>query len=331
MSTTIHLIEKTEDTGVPVTGLPVKKVAVVILNWNRKENVLDCLKQIYQLEYPLYQVIVVDNASTDGSVPAIRENFTKVILIENDQNYGAQEGKNIGLRRALESEMDVVYMVDNDIVVAKDSLTKLMKVMDEYPRAGIIGAKMYDYSKPDTLLSAGGIIDFTQNVSRGRGDREKDVGQYEKTEEVDYLWGGAMIATREVLEKVGLFDPEYLGYWFEDSDFSVRVRKAGYQVLFCGQAKVWHRPHQTIEQFSFRKKYLATRNAIRFMKKHATPGNWVKYLLFAVGGLPWVAVRDLLLRGSPMGAFGKAKGIVDGLLNRKKPALRMLASGRTKK
>lgn len=302
----------------------VKKVAVMILNWNRKDNLIDCLKHIYEMDYPLHTVIVVDNASTDGSVEAVQEAYPNVAVVVNDRNYGAQEGKNIGLRKSLETDMDVVYMVDNDIVVAKDSLRRLMDVLDEYPDAGIVGAKMYDHSKPDILLSAGGIIDFTENVSRGRGDCEKDVGQFEKTEEVDYLWGGAMIATREVLEKVGLFDSDFLGYWFEDSDFSVRVRKAGYKVLFCGQSKVWHRPHKTIEQFSFRKKYLATRNAIRFMKKHATPANWAKYMFYAVGGIPYAAVRDLILRGSAMGAIGKAKGIFDGLLNRDEPAHRMM-------
>ena len=301
-----------------------KKVAVVILNWNRRENVLDCLKHIYQMDYPLYQVILVDNASTDGSVAAVRKAFPDVVLVENDKNYGAPEGKNIGLRKALETEMDIVYMVDNDIVVAEDSLTRLMEVLDEVPDSGIVGAKMYDYSKPDILLSAGGIIDFTENVSRGRGDREKDTGQFDATEEVDYLWGGAMIATREVLEKVGLFETDYLGYWFEDSDFSVRVRNAGYKVMFCGKSEVWHRPHATEQQFSFRKKYLATRNAIRFMKKYATPANWAKYLFFAIGGLPYAAIRDLILRGQVAGACGKAKGIVDGLLNRDKPALKLL-------
>jgi len=325
-STTEKNIAETNLSDHTQTNEMIKNVSVVILNWNRKDNVLDCLSHIYQMDYPVYQVIVVDNASTDGSVDAIRKAYPEVILMDNDRNYGAPEGKNIGLRKALEDPaMDCVYMVDNDVVVAKDSLTELMNVFDEIPDAGIVGAKMYDFSKPDILLSAGGTIDFTQNVSRGRGDREKDVGQYEQTEEVDYLWGGAMIATREVLEKVGLFDSEYLGYWFEDSDLSVRVRKAGYRVIFCGKSKVWHRPHKTVEQFSYRKKYLATRNAIRFMKKHASATNWAKYLFYAVGGIPFALARDLILRGTPMGAIGKTMGIIDGLLGRDEPARRMLS------
>lgn len=293
-------------------------VSVVILNWNRKEMLLDCLRSIKDLDYPLYEIIVVDNASTDGSVQAVRETYPDVVLIENEKNYGAIGGKNIGLRRALQSDVEYIYMQDNDIVAAKDALTKLVEVAEADPNVGMVGAMMYDYSKPNTILSAGGTIDWTQNVSRGRGDNQKDVGQFNKIEPVDYLWGGALLIRKSVLEKVGLFDEGYIGYWFEDTDLSVRVAKAGFKVLFNPFAKVWHKPHATAEQFSYRKKYLAARNAIRFMKKHATPLQWAKYLMFALGGLPFMYLRDVLAGKNLGGARGKAKGIWDGIWNNDK-------------
>ena len=302
------------------------KVNVMILNWNRKEVLLESLNAVKQLEYPLYEIIVVDNASTDGSVEAVKEKFPDVTVIENDKNYGAIGGKNIGLRKAMESPVDYIYMVDNDIVGAKDSLSKLIEVAEHDAQVGMVGAMMYDMSKPDIILSAGGTIDYTENVSRGRGDAQQDVGQFSKTEPVDYLWGGALLARKSVLETVGLFDPGYIGYWFEDTDLSVRVRKSGYKILFCPFAKVWHKPHATIEQFSFRKKYLATRNAIRFMKKHAPFYGWVKYLFFAIAGLPYALMRDLLKGRSPQGVWGKAKGIFDGILNRDKAVEKILGS-----
>jgi len=289
------------------------KVSLVILNWNRKDMLLDCLSKVATLEYPLYETIVVDNASTDGSVAAVREKFPQVAIIENHKNYGAIGGKNIGLRRAMESPVDYIYMLDNDIVGAPDSLTHLVAVAESDESVGLVGAMMYDHSKPTTILSAGGTIDFTQNVSRGRGDNQIDRGQFKKVEPVDYLWGGALLARKSVLEEVGLFDEEYIGYWFEDTDISVRVRKAGFKVLFCPQAKVWHKPHATAEQFSFRKKYLAARNAIRFMKKHATPLQWVKYLIFAGGSLPVMYVLGVLRGKNTDGTVGKAKGIWDGI------------------
>ncbi len=289
------------------------KVSLVILNWNRKEMLLDCLEKVQELDYPLYETIVVDNASTDGSVEAVRAKFTDVAIIENHKNYGAIGGKNIGLRRAIESPVEYIYMLDNDIVGAPDSLTQLVNVAEADSNVGMVGAMMYDHSKPDTILSAGGTIDFTQNVSRGRGDNQIDRGQFKKVEPVDYLWGGALLARKRVLQEVGLFDEEYIGYWFEDTDLSVRVRKAGYKVLFCPDAKVWHKPHATAEQFSFRKKYLAARNAIRFMQKHATPLQWVKYLIFAAGSLPFMYLRDVALKKNTNGTLGKAKGIWDGI------------------
>lgn len=293
------------------------RVAAVVLNWNRRERLITCVESLRAMDYPPEKIIVVDNASTDGSAEAVRSLFPDASLIVNDRNYGAIGGKNIGLKAALGMDVEYIYMVDNDILVGPASLAELVSIAEADPRAGLVGTKMYDNEKKDVLLSAGGIIDFTENVGRGRGDGEKDTGQYDRVEEVDYLWGGALLARKTVLEKVGLFDPGYVGYWFEDTDLSVRVRKAGYKVVFCPSAVVWHQPHAAAEQFSFRKKYLAARNAVRFMKKHATFANWAKYLLFAVGGLPYAAARDLVLRGNMKGAWGKTLGLLDGFLNLK--------------
>ena len=112
------------------------KVSVAILNWNRKDNTLDCLKHVYDLTYPLYQVIVVDNASTDGSVEAVREEYPEAIVVAKERNYGCSEGKNIGIRKASEANPDAIYYMDNDIVVDKDSLAELVKVLEKNPEAG---------------------------------------------------------------------------------------------------------------------------------------------------------------------------------------------------
>jgi len=301
-------------------------VSTVILNWNRKDYLLECIASVKDMDYPSDELIVVDNASTDGSADAVKEKYADVTIIENDKNYGAIGGKNIGLRYALKLEPEYIFMVDNDIVCSKDALSQLVAVLDKDKTAGMVGSMMYDHSKPDIILSAGGTIDYTQNVSRGRGDGEKDTGKFNKIEVVDYLWGGSLLVRKDVLERVGLFDEEFIGYWFEDTDLSVRVHKAGFKVLFNPHSKVWHRPHKVIEQFSFRKKYLATRNAIRFMKKHANLGQWMKYLFYVILGLPYMFVRDLFIRRSVQGVWGKARGIIDGLFSRQRAIERVLNS-----
>ncbi|MBN1155417.1 glycosyltransferase family 2 protein [candidate division KSB1 bacterium] len=302
------------------------RVSTVILNWNRKDYLLECIASVKAMDYPTTEIVVVDNASTDGSAAAVKATCPDVTVIENDKNYGAIGGKNIGLRYAINTAVDYIFMVDNDIVCSVDALSKLVSIADEDPDAGMVGSMMYDHSKPDIILSAGGIIDYTQNVSRGRGDGEKDIGRFQNVEEVDYLWGGALLVRKEVLAKVGLFDEKFVGYWFEDTDLSVRVHKAGYKVLFNPHSKVWHRPHAVIEQFSFRKKYLATRNAIRFMKKHANKRQWIKYLGYAIGGLPFAFIRDLVVCRDVRGVWGKAKGLFDGLFNRQRAIERVLNS-----
>lgn len=299
----------------------------MILNWNRKDSLLDCLTSIYEMDSTFYEIIVVDNNSTDGSAEAVKTAYPDVTVIENDRNYGAIGGKNIGLTEALKSDSKYIYMLDNDMINARDTLNVILDVMINDPKVGSIAPVMYDYARPDVIISAGAILDYTQNVSRGRGQDEKDVGQYSETEEVDFLWGGALLVRKSVLEQIGLFDPGYIGYWFEDTDLSVRIKKAGYTNLICPAAKVWHQPHATGEQFGYRKKYLAARNAARFMKKHANFLQWCKYLVFVAGGVPWALVRDVALGRGPGGAWGKLRGFWDGVFGIEKYALELTNTG----
>jgi len=302
-------------------------VAVMILNWNRKAFLLECLKSLLEMDTELNEIIVVDNNSTDGSADAVKQAYPEVKVIENDRNYGAIGGKNIGLKEAMKSSADYIYMLDNDMINAKNTLNVIFEVAEKDPKVGSIAPVMYDYSRPDIILSAGAILDYTQNISRGIGQNVKDVGQFKETKEVDFLWGGALLVRKSVLEEIGLFDPNYIGYWFEDTDLSVRIYKAGYKNLICPASKVWHQPHATVEQFSYRKKYLAARNAVCFMKKHANFKQWCKYLVFVAGGVPWAFVRDVFLGRGPGGAFGKARGFIDGVLGIEKYALELTNAG----
>jgi len=246
----------------------------------------------------------------------VKDNFPHFTLVINNSNLGAAEGKNIGIRKAMESPITYIYMLDNDMIADRRSLSELVQVAESDPQAGLVGTKIFIYGKPDVLLSAGGKINFTQNIGGGRNYHRKDKGRYNVVEQVDYVWGGALLIRRSVIETVGYYDPMFKGYWFEDTDFSLRVRKAGYKVLYCPHAHVWHQPHETSEQYSYRKKYLASRNAIYFMKKHAVWHNWLKYLFIITASLPFAFLHEFLIRKSISGTSGKATGIIDGLCNR---------------
>lgn len=287
------------------------KVVVVILNWNRKEVLLECIQSVFSMVYANFHVIVVDNHSHDGSAEAVQAQYPEITVVENDKNYGAIEGKNIGLRKAVAQHADYIFALDNDLIADPDCLTELVNVCEGDPAVGIAAAKIYDLDHPDIILAAGTKIDYTQNIVRQYGKGEKDVGQYETVAEVDAVGAGHMLVRRTVFEKVGYLDTLFIGYGYEDVDFGVETRKAGFKVLYCPTAKVWHRPHTGIGHYSFQKKYLEARNAICFMKKHARWHQWLKYLFFVGFGFPYAFIREGL-RGNIGGVWGKARGLFDG-------------------
>jgi GT2 family glycosyltransferase len=299
------------------------KASVVILNWNAKNILKECVASVKAMTYPIHELIVVDNYSSDGSAGMVKAEFPEVTLVENDQNYGAIEGKNIGLRKAMESPIDYIFVIDNDLVADGKALAELVDVCEKDARIGIVGAKIYDFDRPDIILSCGSKIDYTQNIIRPYGHGEKEEGQYNGMMEVDHVGAGHMLVRREVFEKVGLLDSSFIGYGCEDVDFCVRVKKANYKIVFCPSAKVWHRPHSGVGHYTYRKKYLEARNAVCFMKKHAKFSQWLKYLFFVIFGLPYAFIREGL-RGNIRGVVGKAMGLYDGFRGVDDVALRIM-------
>ncbi|MBN1824982.1 MAG: glycosyltransferase family 2 protein [Candidatus Eisenbacteria bacterium] len=299
-------------------------VAIVALTWNRRDSMLECLASIDALDYPDKRIILVDNASTDGTAAAARERFPGVELIVNERNLGAIGGKNVGLRRALDLPVPYVFMVDDDVVLERETLRELVLAAEEDPRIGLVGPKMFDLDRPEILLAAGGRIDYTENIGRHIGEGERDDGRYDDGFEPDYLCGAVLLARSDALREAGLFDSDFVGYWYEDTDLSVRVRASGLRVVLAPRARVRLRAAPAAEQLSYRKKYLASRNAIRFLRKHAGRRQWARFLLFTAAGVPYALARDLLHGRGPGAAAGKALGILDGLLGREKRARRLM-------
>lgn len=297
-------------------------VTVCILTYNRKDILLRCLDAVHKLDYDLHQVVLVDNHSTDGSVEAVKDHFPTVKIIVNDQNYGPSVGKNIGLQEILKTDVDYVYLLDCDIITDRVAVSEFVHVVAHEPSAGILGPKIYNLSVPQEFYGAGYIVDYTQNIGWGRGRGEVDEGQYDVTEEMDALLGGAMFINTQALREVGLFDEEILGYWYEGQDLCFRMKKNGYKLIYVYKSKVWHKPHKN--DYSYRKKYLAGRNAIYFMRKHARLVNWLKFFFFAFFGLGYAFIVETP-RGNFQGVIGKARGLLDGVLKRDTYARKLLS------
>lgn len=297
---------------------------MVVLNYFGEKVIGACLASLRASELPFHEIVVADNASRDASLEIIRRDFPEVVLVENGSNLGAPEGRNRGLVRALEGEPDYVYMLDNDLRMDPGAILPLVELIESDPTIGCAGSIIYfDDDPPDRIFNAGHWVDWTQNMVTSRGMNTRDRGQLEEIGEVDFVGSGAMMVPRAVLEEVGLFDPGFIGYGYEDTDFGMRVQAAGYRVVCFSRSKVWHRPFTAIGRYSFKKKYLESRNAIRFLRIHGDRKARWKFAFYAVAGTAYAALREVP-RGNIKGVVGKARGLWDGLWGREDLARKLL-------
>lgn len=247
------------------------KVAIIILNWNGKEDTLKCLDSVKKLRYDNYVVYVVDNGSTDGSQEEIRKRFPWVHLIENTKNLGFAKGNNIGIKKALEDpEIKYVFLLNNDTTVDPNCLLEMIKVAETYENVGIIQPKMLRMDDPKTIDSTGHVFRWGRLVDRGIG--EVDRGQYDDKLEIIGACAGACLYRREMLEDIGLFDESFFAY-YEDAELSWRAYRRGWKARYVPTAIVYHKRGGTSnrnKEIKAKVKRLHMRNLVITVKRHGT-------------------------------------------------------------
>ena len=244
-------------------------VFIIILNWNGKKDTLECLSSLKKIYYKNYKIVLVDNGSKDDSVKEIKKNFPSVEIIKNKKNLGFSEGNNVGIRYALKNEADYVLLLNNDTIVYKDFLKKMIGEAEKNEQIGIIGPKIYYYSKPKILWFSGGMINYKKGLFTHIGQNKKDSKEYSHLGNVDYITGCAMLIKKSVIKSIGLLDPKYFAY-FEDIDYCIRAKKAGYGIRLVPEAKIKHKVSSSSGgEENPLKTYYKNRNILLFMKKHS--------------------------------------------------------------
>jgi GT2 family glycosyltransferase len=287
-------------------------VYAVIANWNGGEQNLDCLRSLLEQGLPESQLVFVDNGSGDGSLALVRARFPGLRVIENRENLGFGEASNQGAALALERGARAVFFVNNDVVVPPGTLARLCAELATRAAAGIVGPRVLYRDEPELVWCAGGELTWRENLSTLRGHRQPDGARWRETRAVDYVPGCALLARRETLERVGLFDVQYFAY-MEDVDLCLRARRAGFEVWLVGDVAVRHATSQaTGGGYNPRRKYMMGVNSIWFLRRHAQTGEWLRFVWFDVLSLPflWIAA---LFRGRGKAVAAKALGILDGL------------------
>lgn len=295
------------------------RVVIVILNWNGWKDTIECLESLYQINYPYYEVIIVDNNSSDNSINKIEEycngkivikspffeyknsnkpikysivstneekvSSGKLILIKNKENVGFAEGNNIGIRYALKSlDPDYILLLNNDTVVDKNFLVEMLKVSENDNKIGITGPKIYYYDEPNKIWFAKGKISWKFCRGLNTGYNEIDSGQHDQISEMEYASGCAFLIKREIIDRIGLLDKRFFLY-FEEIDWTLRVSRLGYKSVFVPKGKVWHKVSKSGGGIKGKiGLYYITRNRWLLMKRWANKSEYWVFIIYQILG-----------------------------------------------
>ncbi len=216
------------------------KVTVIILNWNGVEDTVECLDSLKKITYPNYSVIVVDNASSGEDVRILGEQYCDYIeMVANEQNYGTAKGFNIGIKKALSQDTDYLLILNNDVIVDCEFLSKLVEVAERDPLIGILGSKVSYYHRPGIIQTAGVKMRWRLGLMETYYD-EEDTGQYDTIAVRDFVYGISFLTKKSVIEKIGLFD-EYFFCGYEDMEYCARAQRADFKVVYVPESIVWHK------------------------------------------------------------------------------------------
>ena len=292
-------------------------VWILLVNWNGKNDTIACLASLRKVAYQPRHILVIDNASTDGSVEAIRQQFPEVEVLANPRNERFARANNQGMQMALQAGAELVLLLNNDTEVAFDFLDHLVQAMDTYVNAGMVAPKIYYHHDPNLIWFAGGKVNLWTGRIWHRGLRQRDVPEkFSQLEMVDYLTGCAILANRECIEKIGMLDENYFMY-AEDADWSWRAQLAGFVCLYQPAAKVWHKVGASAGG-TF-KIYHKVRGNFLFFQRYAKWYHWPTIVLGVTFGTLVEILRQF--RQNPLQAFqtlgALLRGFRDVLLRRK--------------
>ncbi len=271
----------------------MKRVAVVVLNWNRWQDTVACLASLQLQDYPNFYLLVVDNGSTDDSVAHLKNAVPAVELLQNGFNLGFGGGCNVGIRKALADGADYVWLINSDATVDPHALSALVKVAEQNLLLGSVGSVVYEVDAPDQIqLWGGGRV----RLWSGRSRHQLSPGP------LDFISGASVLLRRAALEDVGLFDQSTFFMYWEDTDLGFRLRRAGWQLAVAHDSRVWHKQSASLGKGSHLLDEYFARSGVRFLRRYA-PVPFVS-IAFMLG--------SMLTKRVLMGKLRRAGAVVKG-------------------
>ncbi|MBS0630224.1 MAG: glycosyltransferase family 2 protein [Verrucomicrobia bacterium] len=259
------------------------KVAVIVLNWNGKEDTIKCLQSLQKLSYKDLEIIVVDNGSTDGSQEALKTLFPKYTLIESGENLGYAGGNNVGIVYALKRPIEYLFILNNDTVVDPAIIEAFLEGFKQFPSVGILGSKIYLMNEPNRFDHFGGRwnakrLDFEYVGYRQVDDKKS----WEIAIHLDYVCGAGIMVHRSVFETIGLFESRFF-LFCEETDFCFRAKRAGFDVMSCPKAVLWHKVSASFTGGKAHSTYFYWRNRLLWIERNFNGPIRLLYLSKLIG------------------------------------------------
>lgn len=256
-------------------------VSIITINYNQAETTRQFLESSRLLTYPNYEIIVIDNASVPALSTLIDERaYPQMRLIRSERNLGFTGGNNVGMQ---EARGDFFFIVNNDTELNSDLIDELLQPFDEQPQVGVTCPKIRFFDSPDLVQYAGyNLMNMYTGTATPVGYKQPDNVRYDQPGPTNFAHGCAMMVRRRVVDQVGRFAERFFLY-YEELDWSQRIKDAGYQIYYQPSASILHKESVSVGQHNPLKTYYMTRNRILYMRRHCSPVQRLVFYLYFVG------------------------------------------------
>lgn len=286
-------------------------VSIITINYDETESTLELIASLQEIQYPAVEIIVVDNASPESPL-AIQEEFPGVILIQNGKNMGFAAANNQGIRRA---SGKYILLLNNDVVVTPDFLEPMVQKLESNPEIGAISPKIRFYNEPNLIQYAGYTpMNLVTMRNHAIGYRQEDNGQYNQSRSTAFAHGAAMMLPISVIREIGMMSEMYFLY-YEELDWSYRIRKAGYKIWYQAESMIHHKGSLTTARLGSLKAYYLQRNRLLFVRRNlGGPAFIISVVYHLLIAYPKAIIASLLSKQSK-NALACIKGLFWHIVN----------------
>jgi len=257
-------------------------VSVVIVTKDRVKDTIECIQSVLKSNYSRYEIILVDNGSKDDTVKIVKEMFTNINIIANEKNLGLSEGRNLGQRSA---KGEYILFLDSDTSIDSAMIAELVSILINNRKIAFSSPKMYSYFEPRRIWYAGAFFNLVSGRARNFGELSIDNGQFDNILTTSHAPTAFMIR-KDVADALGGHDNIFI-MSYADSDFCIRIWKAGYIGVYVPKAILFHKVHHQDQSDSLRsmgmntpsRAYYYARNKVIFMKRHTSHMGFIAFLL----------------------------------------------------